>query len=276
MKSYLKTKDFSISQEDFELLYNEELDMLVTYPEPEDIEKYYESDAYISHTDSKKTVVDKIYQIVKSYSLKKKLSLINSFDTKEKTLLDIGAGTGDFLCTAKDKNWNVAGVEPNTLARSKANKKGIKLYDNLNKVLDTKFEVITLWHVLEHLPNLENKIDRIVSLLTDNGTLVIAVPNFKSYDAKHYGKYWAAYDVPRHLWHFSKNTIEKLFKKHNIEIVKTKPMLFDSFYVALLSEKYKTQKQNFLKAFYIGLKSNISANSSKEYSSHIYILRKRI
>ena len=276
MKSYLKTKDFSISQEDFELLYNEELDMLVTYPEPEDIEKYYESDAYISHTDSKKTVVDKIYQIVKSYSLKKKLSLINSFDTKEKTLLDIGAGTGDFLCTAKDKNWNVAGVEPNTLARSKANKKGIKLYDNLNKVLDTKFEVITLWHVLEHLPNLENKIDRIVSLLTDNGTLVIAVPNFKSYDAKHYGKHWAAYDVPRHLWHFSKNTIEKLFKKHNIEIVKTKPMLFDSFYVALLSEKYKTQKQNFLKAFYIGLKSNISANSSKEYSSHIYILRKRI
>ena len=276
MKSYLKTKDFSISQEDFELLYNEELDMLVTYPEPEDIEKYYESNAYISHTDSKKTVVDKIYQIVKSYSLKKKLSLINSFDTKEKTLLDIGAGTGDFLCTAKDKNWNVAGVEPNTLARSKADKKGIKLYDNLNKVLDTKFEVITLWHVLEHLSNLENEIDRIVSLLTDNGTLVIAVPNFKSYDAKHYGKYWAAYDVPRHLWHFSKNTIEKLFKKHNIEIVKTKPMLFDSFYVALLSEKYKTQKQNFLKAFYIGLKSNISANSSKEYSSHIYILRKRI
>ena len=106
--------------------------------------------------------------------------------------------------------------------------------------------------------------------------MVIAVPNFKSYDAKHYGKYWAAYDVPRHLWHFSKNTIEKLFKKHNIEIVKTKPMLFDSFYVALLSEKYKTQKQNFLKAFYIGLKSNISANSSKDYSSHIYILKKRI
>ena len=276
MKSYLKTKDFSISQEEFELLYNEELDMLVTYPEPENIEKYYESDTYISHTDSKKTVVDKIYQSVKSYSLKKKLSLINSFDTKEKTLLDIGAGTGDFLCTAKNKNWNVAGVEPNALARSKAVKKGIKLYDNLNKVLDKKYEVITLWHVLEHLPNLENKIDRIVSLLKDKGTLVIAVPNFKSYDAKHYGKYWAAYDVPRHLWHFSKNTIEKLFKKHNIEIVKTKPMLFDSFYVALLSEKYKTQKQNFLKAFYIGLKSNISANSSKEYSSHIYILRKRI
>ena len=276
MKSYLKIKDFSISQEDFELLYNEELDMLVTYPEPEDIEKYYESDAYISHTDSKKTVVDKIYQTVKSYSLKKKLSLINSFKAKEKTLLDIGAGTGDFLFTAKNKNWNVAGVEPNALARSKADKKGIKLYDNLNKVLDKKFEVITLWHVLEHLPNLENKIERIVSLLTDNGTLVIAVPNFKSYDAKHYGKHWAAYDVPRHLWHFSKNTIEKLFKKHNIEIVKTKPMLFDSFYVALLSEKYKTQKQNFLKALYIGLKSNISANSSKEYSSHIYILKKRI
>lgn len=275
MKLYLKTKDFSVSQEEFELHYNQDLEMLVTSPEPTSLKKYYDSDVYISHTDSKKSIVDKIYQTVKSYSLRKKVLLLNSFNASEKKLLDIGAGTGDFLLAAKNRNWNVDGVEPNIVARNNANKKGIPLYDGLQKVLNKKYQVITLWHVLEHLPDLENQIEKIVSLLDKNGTLVIAVPNFKSYDAEHYGKYWAAYDVPRHLWHFSKKSIEKLFLKHNMEVIKIKPMLFDSFYVSLLSEKYKYKKQNFIKAFFIGLKSNLKAKFSKEYSSHIYILKKR-
>lgn len=275
MKLYLKTKDFSVSQEEFELHYNQDLEMLVTSPEPTSLKKYYDSDVYISHTDSKKSIVDKIYQTVKSYSLRKKVLLLNSFNASEKKLLDIGAGTGDFLLAAKNRNWNVDGVEPNIVARNNANKKGIPLYDGLQKVLNKKYQVITLWHVLEHLPDLENQIEKIVSLLDKNGTLVIAVPNFNSYDAEHYGKYWAAYDVPRHLWHFSKKSIEKLFLKHNMEVVKIKPMLFDSFYVSLLSEKYKYKKQNFIKAFFIGLKSNLKAKFSKEYSSHIYILKKR-
>jgi len=276
MKSYLKTKDYSISQEKFELLLNDELDMLVTSPQPENLEKYYESEVYISHTDSKKTLVDKLYQIVKSYSLKKKVSLLNSFATSEKTLLDIGAGTGDFLATAKKQNWKIAGVEPNSSARKKANEKGIHLHSELKEFSESKFEVITLWHVLEHLPDLESQIKTIVSLLAENGTLVIAVPNFNSYDAKHYGKFWAAFDVPRHLWHFSKKSIKKLFAKHKMELVKIKPMVFDSFYVSLLSEKYKAGKQNFIRAFWTGLKSNIKGNSSKEYSSHIYILKKQL
>ena len=276
MKSYLKTKDFSVSQEEFELFHNQDLDMLVTKPIPNNLDIYYESKAYISHTDAKKSLIDKIYQFVKAYSLNKKVSLLNSFGATKKTVLDIGAGTGDFLLVAKKKNWKVCGIEPNTAARNKAHKKGVVLLSQLQEVSNKRFHVITLWHVLEHLPDLDNQIASIVSLLEENGTLVIAVPNFKSYDAKHYGNYWAAYDVPRHLWHFSKSTISKLFLKHKMEVVEIKPMLFDSFYVSLLSEKYKSGKQNFIKAFINGLKSNLKANSTKEYSSHIYILRKAI
>ena len=274
MKPYLKTKDYSVSQEEFELRYDEERDMLVTFPEPKDLERYYESEAYISHTDSKKTLVDKLYQIVKSYSLKKKVSLLNSFNSSEKTLLDIGAGTGDFLATAKKQDWRIEGVEPNATARNKAKVKGVVLFSDLKEVSNNKFDVITLWHVLEHLPDLDKQIETIVSLLSENGTLVIAVPNFKSYDAKYYGSFWAAFDVPRHLWHFSRNSIERIFAKHKMQLVKTKPMLFDSFYVSLLSEKYKSGNQNFINAFWTGLKSNIKGNSSREHSSHIYILKK--
>lgn len=274
MKSYLKTKDFSISQEEFELLFDEELDMLVTSPQPENISTYYESENYISHTDSSKSVVDKIYQIVKRYSIWKKTKLINQYSDGDKTLLDVGAGTGDFMLAAKNRGWHVDGVEPNHDARMRAIEKGIGLSDRIEALPGKKYNIITLWHVLEHLPDLENQILKLVWHLEDEGTLIIAVPNFKSFDANHYKEFWAAYDVPRHLWHFSKAAIEKLFSKHGLQLVKTKPMIFDAFYVALLSEKYKTGGQQFFKAFTLGLWSNCKAIQTKEYSSLIYILKK--
>lgn len=276
MKLYLKTKDFSVSKEAFDLHYDEALDMLTTQPRPEKLDKYYESEAYISHTDSKKSLVDKIYHLVKRYSLKKKVRLIESFKSSEKTVLDIGAGTADFLIVAKNSGWKTTGIEPNELAKQNASEKGMALLSSLKDIDGKKFDVITLWHVLEHLPDLEGDIQRISELLSDNGTLVIAVPNFKSFDANYYGKFWAAFDVPRHLWHFSKTAIEKLFQKHQIKLMEIKPMLFDSFYVSLLSEKYKTGKQNMFKAFIIGLKSNFKAKRTKDYSSHIYILKKAV
>lgn len=274
MKPFLKTKDFSITQEAFELFYDEEFDMLITKPQPKNLAPYYESEVYISHTDSNKSFIDKIYQRVKKYSLKKKVNLINGYSKKKKTLLDVGAGTGDFLKVANKNGWHVEGVEPNHQAREKALEKGISLIDRIEAVPNKKYNVITLWHVLEHLPDLENQILKLVWHLEDSGTLLIAVPNFKSHDAKHYKEFWAAYDVPRHLWHFSKNAIEKLFAKHELKLVKVKPMVFDSFYVSLLSEKYKTGSQNIFKALLLGLKSNLSAMRTKEYSSHIYILKK--
>ncbi|MFK7813215.1 MAG: class I SAM-dependent methyltransferase [Maribacter sp.] len=274
MKPFLKTKDFSISQEAFELFYDSELDMLITKPQPENLDPYYESEVYISHTDSNKSLVDKIYQWVKKYSLAKKVNLINNYSKKKKTLLDIGAGTGDFLKAANSKGWNAEGVEPNHQARVKALEKGISLIDRIEAIPSKKYDVITLWHVLEHLPDLENQILKLVWHMEEEGTLIIAVPNFNSYDAKHYKEFWAAYDVPRHLWHFSKTAIEKLFSKHGLELVKVNPMVFDSFYVSLLSEKYKTGRQNIFKAFLLGFWSNVSALRTKEHSSHIYILKK--
>ncbi len=274
MKPYLKIKDHSVSGESFELEFDTSLDMLSTRPQPEDLDKYYISEDYISHTDSNKTVIDKLYQIIKRYSLRKKERLISKCVVGEKTLLDVGAGTGDFLLETKNRSWVVEGVEPNRGAKDRANAKGIILHETLQSIKNKKYSIITLWHVLEHLPNLESQIKDLVSLLNDNGTLVVAVPNFKSYDAGHYKEFWAAYDVPRHLWHFSKSSIEKLFAAQGMKVMEIKPMVFDSFYVSLLSEKYKSGYTNFVKAFAVGLWSNLKGWRTKEYSSHIYILKR--
>ncbi|WP_430964904.1 class I SAM-dependent methyltransferase [Spongiimicrobium sp. 2-473A-2-J] len=274
MKLFLKTKDHSISGEGFELVHDTELDMLITKPQPSDLKKYYESEAYISHTDANKSFVDRIYQQIKKRSLRKKVKLLDTYVQSKKSLLDIGAGTGDFLLAAKRGNYEVFGVEPNQKAAQLAAAKGLTLAPELRLLPKQEYELITLWHVLEHLPNLEEQIVQMKKVLAQNGTLIVAVPNFKSYDARYYKNFWAAYDVPRHLWHFSKTAIQKIFEKHGMQLVHTLPMHYDAFYVSLLSEKYKTGKQNLLKAFWVGLRSNLSAWRSGEYSSHIYVLKK--
>ncbi|MEN8885299.1 MAG: class I SAM-dependent methyltransferase [Winogradskyella sp.] len=275
---YLTVKDHSVSGEQFQLLYNEALDLLETVPQPtaDTLSDYYKSEDYISHTDTKRNLLEYTYHTVRQIALKRKLKLINSFKSESKTLLDIGCGTGDFLETAQKNNWNITGIEPNQKARAIANiKTNAAVYETqqLSKLPPNSFDVITLWHVLEHLPNLDKHVALLKSLLKPNGTLVIAVPNYKSYDANYYKNCWAAYDVPRHLWHFSKTAIARLFKKEQLMLVKTLPMRFDAYYVSLLSEKYKTGKMNPLSAFWIGFKSNLSGRVSKEYSSHIYILK---
>ena len=203
MKSYLKTKDYSISGEEFELVYDESLDMLVTRPQPQELDKYYLGENYISHSDASKTLIDKMYQTIKKYSLWKKVQLINKYCLEEKTLLDVGAGTGDFLLKAKNRNWKVEGVEPNREAKMRAKEKGIDLYSGLGTLVDRKYNVITLWHVLEHLHDIESVIPKLKLLLKRDGVLVVAIPNIYSWDAKKYKEKWAAYDVPRHLFHFS-------------------------------------------------------------------------
>ena len=272
----LKTKDYSLTGEEFELRENIDYNLLITHPVPKDLDKYYEFDEYISHTDSKKTIVDRVYQVVRNYTLKKKLQLINQQKNSLKKILDVGCGTGDFLAICKKNGWTTLGIEPNKKARNISLTKKLVIKEKLDDVQNEKFDIITLWHVLEHVPNLSEYINRLKELLTDNGTLIIAVPNFKSYDAEYYKQHWAAFDVPRHLWHFSKNSIQKIFKEYNMELIKTVPMKFDSYYVSLLSEKYKNGKMNPLKAFFIGFKSNLKANTSKEYSSHIYLLKKAL
>ncbi len=274
---FLTVKDYSVSQETFDLVYDQQLDMLITTPQPslENLGKYYESVDYISHTDSKRSLFEKAYHFVKGIALKNKLNLINSLQLDKGSILDIGAGTGDFLSVAKENGWHTIGVEPSEKAKAIAKKKGVSFVAETSELGDHSFDVISMWHVLEHVPNLENQIKELKRLLKPNGTLIIAVPNFKSFDAKHYGKFWAAYDVPIHFWHFSKTAVKMLFEKETMKLVKVLPMKFDSFYVSLLSEKYKTGKMNYVKAFFIGLRSNFKAKQNLEYSSHIYILKNK-
>jgi 2-polyprenyl-3-methyl-5-hydroxy-6-metoxy-1,4-benzoquinol methylase len=271
---FQKVRDYSVSKEIFELHHNPEYDMLLTFPKPslEKLPSYYESDDYISHTDGKRSLFERMYHLIKNVALKNKLKLINAKSPKGK-LLDIGAGTGDFLVVAKNDGWQTIGIEPSSKAKTIALNKGVTFADNLATLADNSFDVITMWHVLEHVPNLEEYISELKRLLKPSGTIVIAVPNFKSFDATYYGKFWAAFDVPRHLWHFSKTAIAKLFSEKEMKLVEVLPMKFDSFYVSLLSEKYKTGKMNFIRAFFVGLKSNLSGNKTKEYSSHIYIIK---
>jgi len=274
LKPYLECKDFTVSGESYKVLFNPDYEMLVTSPVPEDLEKYYKSDDYISHTDSRKSFIDIIYHSVKRSTLRRKLALINSFNTKIKSILDIGAGTGDFLKICAANNWNISGVEPNSDARKISKTKGVLLKKELDQLENKKFDVITLWHVLEHVENLSHYIFKLKQLLSDNGRLLIAVPNYKSYDAKYYKEFWAAFDVPRHLWHFSQQSIHKIFSKEQMSVEKIIPMKFDSFYVSLLSEKYKTGKMNLINAFYRGFVSNLKGKSTSEYSSLIYVIKK--
>lgn len=273
-KKQLVCKDYLVSNEAFDLLYNDEYHLLYTNPFPKNLSKYYESDEYISHTNTQKGIIPFLYKIVRNYSLKRKVKLINSFGL-EKKLLDVGVGAGAFIKFCKKNSWNVSGTEPNHKARTIAGEFGATLYEDINQIQNERFSVITLWHVLEHIPNLYESVLKLESLLEDNGRLIIAVPNFESYDAKHYKEFWAAYDVPRHLWHFSKNSISKIFDSVDMEVENILPMKFDSFYVSLLSEKHKTGKNNFFKAFWVGLQSNRKARKENNYSSLIYVLKKR-
>ena len=274
MKLYLKTKDFSVSQEEFQLIQDGNKELLYTHPVPKKLDKYYDSEDYISHTDANKTLFDRLYQLAKRYSLGKKEHYARKYCNGKKTLLDIGSGTGDFLSFAKQKQWQAFGVEPNEKAAKKSATKGIQVHPVLEDLKGKSFQIITLWHVLEHLPDLEASISGIGELLEEDGTLIVAVPNFKSFDAKHYGRYWAAYDVPRHVWHFSRRGIQEVFDGHGFRLIKTIPMWLDAYYVAILSERYKGSKWPFLKGIWTGCRSNVYAMVSKEWSSHIYVFQK--
>lgn len=275
---HLKVKDHSVSGEEFDLVRHTELEMLATSPQPSEdaLADYYNSEDYISHTDNKRNLLEWLYHVIRSYTVKRKVRLINSLQVQNKTLLDIGCGTGEFMAFANKKDWKVTGIEPNDRARAIAIEKiGDSVYNapHLSAIEENTINAVTLWHVLEHLPDLQKQIDNFIKVLAPKGFLIVAVPNYKSYDAKYYGSYWAAYDVPRHLWHFTRSSIKTLFEKNGFSLVEERPMLFDAFYVSLLSEKYKHGKMNLLRAFSVGLISNIKAWSSGEYSSLIYVFR---
>ncbi len=290
-KAYLSCVDHTVSRETFHIVMCEACGFRFTNPRPneQEIGKYYEAEEYISHSDSSKGIVNKLYQLVRNYTIKKKVKLINELskkntssptpaNTNKYSLLDIGCGTAEFLNASKINGWNVTGIEPSELARANAVKKySIEALpqEKLFELTENKFNVVTMWHVLEHVHQLDKTVKQINKLLIDEGVLIIAVPNCNSWDAKKYNSSWAAWDVPRHLYHFTQKDVKTLFENNGFKFQEALPMKFDSFYVSLLSEKYFTGKSNLLSGFLNGLFSNLLAEANG-YSSQIYIFKKHI
>jgi 2-polyprenyl-3-methyl-5-hydroxy-6-metoxy-1,4-benzoquinol methylase len=274
---FLYGKDYFLSGEAFEIVRCCKCGFRFTNPrpEPDELGKYYASSDYISHSDSKKGLFAKIYQIVRKYTLGRKYALIQKFCKKGK-ILDIGCATGQFLDYMKQRGWETIGIEPDENVRKLASSEfGLQVFpeQKLNDFPESTFNVITLWHVLEHVAELNNRVIQIKRLLKPDGTVIIAVPNSDSGDAKIYKAFWAGYDLPRHLYHFTKRDIKFLMERHGFTIVKIYPMRFDAYYVSLLSEKYKSGKIRWLPALWNGFWSNIKFGQKNGHSSLIYVLK---
>lgn len=275
---FITCKDYTVSQESFNIVSCNSCGFKFTNPIPEfsELPKYYKSEDYISHSNTKKGLISQLYHIVRSYTLRGKLKLVSKYVAKG-VILDYGCGTGMFLNECDKNGWKTYGMEPDAGARAIANGFALKVKENKSELTrsfpEVRFNAITLWHVLEHVTDLNDTLKFFKERLSTEGVLIIAVPNYTSHDAKHYKEHWAAYDVPRHLYHFDLSSASQLLQSFDFELVETKAMKFDSFYVSMLSEKYKTGKINYLSAFMSGLVSNFKAKNAANYSSVIYVFK---
>lgn len=275
---YLECTDHFLTGEKFKLVKCNSCGFVFVNPRPEKekLQLYYDSPDYVSHSGTEKGLVNKIYKVIRNHTHKRKFNLVKKYSSAPK-ILDIGCGSGELLNLFRRNSWETLGVEPNENARKFALQAyGLNIIDEneIEKIPDHSFPAIMLWHVLEHVPELNKRMAELHRILQKDGVLFIAVPHCSSYDAEYYKQYWAAYDVPRHLWHFTAETIELLCRKNKFSIEKILPMKFDSYYVSMLSEKYKTGKQKLFKGFKTGYRSNRNARMNKyAYSSQIYVIR---
>jgi len=279
------TKDYSVSGKSFSIWVCTDCTLRFTQdiPDINSIGQYYKSENYISHTNTSAGIINRLYQVVRKRTLRQKRKLLCKITgRKTGTLLDVGSGTGAFVSEMKHHGWTVTGLEPDEDARKVAKDIfdcELKTIDELFQLPENAFDVITLWHVLEHVHDLRGYLQQLKKLLKQEGRLVIAVPNYTSFDASVYKEHWAAYDVPRHLYHFSPLSMKLLIDRNEMRIVKYKPMWFDSFYVSFLSSKYKNArddrqgKTNWVAACWNGFASNVKAFfDKKKCSSVIYII----
>jgi 2-polyprenyl-3-methyl-5-hydroxy-6-metoxy-1,4-benzoquinol methylase len=276
---YQETKDHFLSNEPFTICKCHACGFLFTNPIPSanDLGKYYQSDEYLSHSKSKKGIFSKIYNLIRKYSVKKKYQLISEY-VAIGSILDIGCGTGEVLKYFSEKGWQTKGIEPSDEARRYAVENlglSVEKENYISTIVEKSFDVVSMWHVLEHVPQLNERMQQINCILKDEGVAFIALPNYKSWDAQYYSTEWAAWDVPRHLYHFSKESFLLLANKHKFQIAEIIPMKFDAFYVSLLSGKYRSGRMNYIQAFYQGFKSNKWAKKNNDnFSSLIYVLKK--
>lgn len=266
-------KDHLVSSEEFDIFWNEEEGYALTaVPNEIDLKKYYQAESYNSHKTEKHTLLDFIYVFVQKLMLSYKARFIKQNNA---TVLDYGSGVGVFANYLKNRGFTVTAVEPSDIARKACIKKGLNSYETIDYISEsTLFSVITLWHVLEHVPDLNKTLAQLNNKIQCNGTLIIAVPNLKSYDAKHYKSYWAALDVPRHLWHFTDIGLIKLLESSGFAFQSTHPLWFDALYISYLSESQKGSSFAFIKGLFVGVWSNLKALFNGQYSSKIYIFKK--
>ncbi|MEO6915155.1 MAG: class I SAM-dependent methyltransferase [Chitinophagaceae bacterium] len=282
LRPAITAKDYTVSGEVFSIVECGDCTLRFTQdvPSQENIGKYYQSSAYISHTDTREGIINSVYHRVRNHTLEQKKKLIaGTIGKSSARLLDIGAGTGAFASYMQRGGWEVTALEPDAVTRRRAmeiNKQILLPAENLYSLPKSSFYAITMWHVLEHVHTLHEYLAQISTLLADGGYLFIAVPNYTSEDARYYREFWAAYDVPRHLYHFSPASMRSLVEKHGLTVTDIKPMWFDSFYVSMLSEQYKNGKARNIYAFFEGLKSNLAAIQQQDKcSSLIYLIKKK-
>lgn len=281
LKPALNAIDYTVSRAPFEIVECGDCQLRFTQDVPDamSIGAYYRSDDYISHTNTSKGLVNRLYHLVRKQTLSDKRNLIlSSARLKQGKLLDIGAGTGAFAAYMRQHGWDVTGIEPDKTARDLAGSlHGLSLQpaDKLYSLPADSFDVITLWHVLEHVHDLHPYLEQLKKLIKRGGCIFIAVPNYTSYEATVYQGAWAAYDVPRHLYHFSPEAMQKLLAAHSLQLQGSRPMWYDSFYISLLSEKYRNGRGNTVKAVFTGALSNLKAFVDKsKCSSLIYVAGK--
>jgi 2-polyprenyl-3-methyl-5-hydroxy-6-metoxy-1,4-benzoquinol methylase len=281
LENVLQATDHTVSGEKFVITECRTCSLRFTQDVPDEasIGPYYRSEKYISHTNTSTGFVNNLYHFVRKRTLAGKRKLVKrATQIAAGKLLDIGSGTGAFLNEMKEHSWDITGLEPHIPARKLAK----ELYDidtfensRLFQLSPASYHAITMWHVLEHVHDLHAYISQVKTLLQEKGKLIIAVPNYTSADAMIYKEFWAAYDVPRHLYHFSPRSIQVLMEKHGLRIQQYKPMWYDSFYIAMLSSKYKSGSTKLLAACWNGLRSNLKAAANvKKCSSVIYVISK--
>lgn len=273
---HLTCKDHSYSGESFDIVKCPNCTQLITTPRPakNSIGNYYKAPDYISHTGKSTGLISFIYKFVRKVALSSKRNIIHRYQ-KPGTILDIGCGTGEFLHHMASHGWQVQGIEPSEDARNKALQLNPgRIHTSVDEINDVRFTTITLWHVLEHLPELDNQVSWLKHRLEPAGTIFVAVPNHHAHDAIKYNTHWAGYDVPRHFWHFNQNNMAKLMGKHGLKIQKVLPMKLDAYYVSMLSEKYlgKGSLASYISGFLTGWASNQKAKRTGEYSSLLYII----
>jgi len=284
---FLNTKniiDHAVSKESFIICKCTTCHILFTNPRPTSnhISRYYDFPEYYSHNDSLKGLTQLIYQLIRKITINQKIKLLNNLNPKKGKLLDFGCGTGEFIYQAKKKGWTVTGIEPNQKARQQAKAKlDHGIYENLGFLKkDDRFDIITLFHVIEHIHDLRTVMKKLISHLKSSAYIIIAIPNPDSFDANIYKEDWAGWDIPRHLYHFGTESIKSFQDNFDLEIIDQRKLTFDSYYVSLLSEGYQNPKRsilmNYLNAIKNGYKSNsYASNRQGNYSSNIFIFRKK-